>query len=410
MGGVGELVSGAALGTVFSGLWSTVKDAKNRLKDFKNKLQDLDDTLQRLDPMVKDIQNLNAQLKRSDQRDVDRLKSVMEKGANLVSKCLLLRRRDFIKKIYYHKKLVELDNDIISFNNKHTSLNTFREIQLLHLKVDKLSDQIQSQRPSPSKSSACGGEGGCVSGEPIYRRPRPRAAMVAPPPYAGVPRLDIPMLLFFVIYIYFIFNVTGTGIVEGIFCFALLICKLVLFLLETDTGLAMIIKDAGELKTTIKKLRSTMKSLAPVLEEINQGSQNGERLRRLMEEGEELVRNGLKIGSWNVVKKWECQKKIVELENKLLRFHSRHLQARLETMIDAASDGLEMNENEYSFYKPARYFDEDPHMKEGRHTETKAYESESHNKLNNLESYQFLDYNSPISSSIGGFQQQALGN
>ncbi|XP_054790225.1 protein DA1-related 5-like [Prosopis cineraria] len=163
MGGVGELVGGAALGTVFSELWNTVKDAKNRLKDFKNKLQDLDETLQDLDPMVKDIQNFNAQLKRSDQRDVDHLKSVMEKGSNLVSKCLLFRRRDFIKKIYYHKKLVELDNDIIIFNNKHNLLNTFREVKLLHLKVDKLSDQIQSQRPSTSKSSGRGGGGGSSS-------------------------------------------------------------------------------------------------------------------------------------------------------------------------------------------------------------------------------------------------------
>ncbi|XP_054790228.1 uncharacterized protein LOC129295711 [Prosopis cineraria] len=393
MGGVGELIGGAALGTVFAELWKAVKDAKNRLKDFEEKLQDLDETLQDLDPMVRDIENLNAKLKRSDQREVKRLKSLLEKGKDLVSKCLLLRRRDFIKKIYYHKKLVELDNDIIRFNNKHTQLGTFREVKLLHLKVDQLSDQIQTLRPS-SGGGGSGGSGGQV--------PR-RAPVVAPPPYTGVPRLDIPTLIFAIIMFY----VTGEATVKIIFFMVLLICKLVLLGLETDTGLAMIINDTGTLKKTVNKLRATMRSLATVLEEIDNGSQNGEKLRRLMEEGEMLVLNGSKIGWWNIVKKWEYQKKMVELENKLLRFHSRHLQARMESMIDAASDGLEMNENEYSS-RHAHYFDEDPHIKERRHMETKSYESESHDMLNNLESYQFLNCDRPISSSIEGFQQEAL--
>ncbi|XP_054820960.1 uncharacterized protein LOC129319890 [Prosopis cineraria] len=410
MGGVGELFVGAALGTVFAELCGSVKDAKNRLKDFKKRLQDLDVTLQDLDPMVKDIQNLNAQLKRSDQREVERLKSLLEKGAKLVSKCLPLRGRDFIKKIYYHKKLEELDNDIIRFNNKHTQLATFRDVKLLHLKVDKLSDQIQNLQPSGS------GGGGGGSGGPIYRG----APVVAPPPYTGVPRLNIPGLILLIILLY----VTGAGIVKIIFCVFLLICKLVLSLLETDTGVAMIINDAGTLKTTIKNLKATMKSLAAVLEEIEssgnykqrglkngaEGREIGERLRRLMEEGEKLVVKGSKIGSWNIVKNWEYQKKIVELDHTLLRFHSLHLQARLARRGHGiTSENLEMQDDDS--FKHAHYFDEDPHIMEGRHMETKAYESESYNMLNNLDPYQFLDYNRPVvSSAIGGFQQQALGS
>lgn len=406
-------MGGAALGTVFTELWQVVSEAKDRLKDFKPKLRDLENTLQDLVPMIEDIERLNRDLNESDQREVERLKSIMEESSDLISKCLRLRRWQIIKKSYYHKKLIELDSKIIRFNNKHIELGTFREVKILRLEVNQLSDHIQSvirsctlTSSTPSFSSSGANEqheaGRGNLNQPIYR----------------IAATGVLICLAFLSS-----RAETRTIIVIVIVIVIIIYKAIRSMLESfdESGVWMVINDVGTLKTTIEQLEDTMKSLDPVLEEIesrrkhvvmmneadrSEAAECG-RIRRLMREGEKLVRVSSNIVWWNFVKIWVYQKKMVELDNKLLKFLSLYLLTYLANNHDNG-DARETRENDDASFKHAHY-DEDSHAMKGRHTNTRDHES--YGMPNYIEPYQYLGYNppTPSSSSMGVFQQYELG-
>ncbi|XP_054793595.1 uncharacterized protein LOC129299166 [Prosopis cineraria] len=352
-----ELVGGAIVGTAFAELWNVVKEAKDRIKGFEETLHDLNDTLLDLASMVKGIKQVNIKLKRRDQREVERLQSIMKKGADLVFKCDRLGKWDFINKFIYQKKLTELDNKITRFITKHIQLGTFLEVNLLHEKVNHLADQIQTLT-SATTTTRCVRASTTSSFEDFidpldddedddFRVPRCRRAALALA--FLVLRLRIPAL----ILLAFLLIVIGVGTVKVVFVTAFLLIvitraatKKAIFataalvgdgvssVLEnySDSGVVMVINDVGRLETTIEQLEATMESLVPVLEEIGSSdlSESAESLRRMMEEGKKLVvESSAYIGSWNILKNSKYQKKMVELDHKLLKFQSLHLQTRL---------------------------------------------------------------------------------
>ncbi|KAI9081189.1 hypothetical protein K1719_036948 [Acacia pycnantha] len=134
---------------------------------------------------------------------------------------------------------------------------------------------------------------------------------------------------------------------------------------KSESGIWMVIKDVGKLETTTEQLDATMRSLVHVLEEIESNSEQllinetdrieaSKSLRSWMKEGQKLVcESSYDMAWWNFVKKWQYQKRMAELDNKLLRIRSLYLQARLAKNI------------------------EDRHKMEGTHIGTRRHESYS---------------------------------
>ncbi|KAG6729369.1 hypothetical protein I3842_01G025000 [Carya illinoinensis] len=82
---VGSAALGAAFGEAFAMLNRTVKDVITKTIAFKSILQQLKSTLDVLDPLVKDIQQSNRELGRSEKETHDLIQQ-MNKGVKLVSK------------------------------------------------------------------------------------------------------------------------------------------------------------------------------------------------------------------------------------------------------------------------------------------------------------------------------------
>ncbi|XP_054782493.1 uncharacterized protein LOC129289764 [Prosopis cineraria] len=91
-------------------------------------------------------------------------------------------------------------------------------------------------------------------------------------------------------------------------------------------------------KPKLEELEETLDLLCPVIEEIEELNRRlkGPDYRRetfalwsLLEDGTKLVSKCSKIRSWDIPKLYRHKEKLMELENKILRFHSLHLQAHM---------------------------------------------------------------------------------
>ena len=134
----------------------------------------------------------------------------------------------------------------------------------------------------------------------------------------------------------------------------------------SESIIYMFKKDVALLKSTIEELKDTMTSLVRVLKEIEaesneevammdeekaDRSEAAKSLRDLLQEGEILVFESSKMGWGNFNKKWEYQMKMVELENKLLKFHRSYLRSRLAQNRNTTRDDhvSEMMKDDKSF-------------------------------------------------------------
>ncbi|KAK4267725.1 hypothetical protein QN277_024467 [Acacia crassicarpa] len=91
-------------------------------------------------------------------------------------------------------------------------------------------------------------------------------------------------------------------------------------------------------KPKLEELEETLTILYPVIEEIEELNRRLNRpnhgretiiLRRLLEDGTKLVSKCSKIPRWNFLKQGRYREKLVELDNKILRFHNLYLQAHM---------------------------------------------------------------------------------
>ncbi|XP_054782619.1 uncharacterized protein LOC129289885 [Prosopis cineraria] len=91
-------------------------------------------------------------------------------------------------------------------------------------------------------------------------------------------------------------------------------------------------------KPKLEELEETLDFLCPVIEEIEELNRRLKgpdyrretfALRRLLEDGTKLVSKCSKIGSWNFPKQCHYKEKLMELDNKILKFHNLHMQAHM---------------------------------------------------------------------------------
>ncbi|KAG2724560.1 hypothetical protein I3760_01G023600 [Carya illinoinensis] len=115
---VGSAALGAAFGEAFAVLHSTVKDVITKTTAFKPILQQLKSTLDVLDPLVKDIQQSNRELGRSEKETHDLIQQ-MNKGVKLVSKYSNLTGWKHFVRYHYANKLCSLDEALGRFFQIH---------------------------------------------------------------------------------------------------------------------------------------------------------------------------------------------------------------------------------------------------------------------------------------------------
>lgn len=115
---VGSAALGAAFGEAFAVLYSTVKDVITKTLAFKSILQQLKSTLDVLDPLVKDIQQSNRELGRSEKETHDLIQQ-MNKGEKLVSKYSNLTGWKHFVRYHYANKLCSLDDALRRFFQIH---------------------------------------------------------------------------------------------------------------------------------------------------------------------------------------------------------------------------------------------------------------------------------------------------
>ncbi|KAG6666346.1 probable disease resistance protein At5g66900 [Carya illinoinensis] len=122
---VGSTALGAAFGEAFAVLYSTVKDVISKTIAFKSILQQLKSTLDVLDPLVKDIQQSNRELGRSEKETHDLIQQ-MNKGVKLVSKYSNLKGWKHFVRCHYENKLCSLDEALHRFFQIHIPAWGFR--------------------------------------------------------------------------------------------------------------------------------------------------------------------------------------------------------------------------------------------------------------------------------------------
>ena len=130
---------GAAFGEGFSDFHAVVKHVVDRARMFKPILERLESMLDRVEPTVIEIVRLSEQLAFPEVK-IKSLIEHMKKGEKLVRKCSKIRWWNYLFKVYYSPKLIELENEIIRFCQIDLQLcntmNGLRILEMVNKKVD----------------------------------------------------------------------------------------------------------------------------------------------------------------------------------------------------------------------------------------------------------------------------------
>lgn len=355
-----DTVVGAVLKVLLTELWEKVKKLRAAVKGFESELSKLEETLEDLHPRIQEMDRLNTLLRNLESVDrseevVERLKSILEDGNKLVSEChavskkrskfkIFSKIKGVFKKEHYQRKLMELDNKLTKFTIKFIQMDTYLEARKTRLEqrqgINELKDHIAESRRSFISSLDNGLITPSSLGTSMVALPMENGTTSVPaiegPTNTRAPNIGILGSILFVVHpgIHFIFKITAIFIIMHKAITAIM----------SESIIYMFIKDVALLKSTIEELKDTMTSLVRVLKEIEaesneevammdeekaDRSEAAKSLRDLLQEGEILVFESSKMGWGNFNKKWEYQMKMVELENKLLKFHRSYLRSRL---------------------------------------------------------------------------------
>ncbi|KAK3222830.1 hypothetical protein Dsin_009855 [Dipteronia sinensis] len=109
-------VGGAFLGAVFGEVLNVVKDATGKAYQFKSELEELKSTLESITPTVEEIDKLNELLDIPGP-ETAKLKEELIKGAKLVRKSSKVKRFSFFNRVNYADKIIKLKKSIETFCN-----------------------------------------------------------------------------------------------------------------------------------------------------------------------------------------------------------------------------------------------------------------------------------------------------
>ncbi|KAG6768053.1 hypothetical protein POTOM_026950 [Populus tomentosa] len=103
-------VAGAGLEIIFGDFLKMVLKARKNNSQFEPSLKRLEEMLNDMTPNIKRIDSFNRELDQPEQ--LERLKGLVTKGNDLVSKCSKIHNYNYLKRPIYNKKLLKLEKDI----------------------------------------------------------------------------------------------------------------------------------------------------------------------------------------------------------------------------------------------------------------------------------------------------------
>lgn len=175
-------VGGAFLGAVFGELLKIVTDALRQSLMFKSKLQKLKSTLDSVTPKLQEIEQLNKGLDLPEE-ETEKLRKELNKGKELIRKCLKVKSYDLIKSHKYAGKLIKLNRSIEDFCAVNLQLQIARDGKMVLVGVNSIARLLSGNQ----KGFGVGVGSGVFSG---FRIDKPCSVPDAP---EITPGLDVPL-------------------------------------------------------------------------------------------------------------------------------------------------------------------------------------------------------------------------
>ncbi|XP_050206223.1 probable disease resistance protein At5g66900 isoform X2 [Mercurialis annua] len=145
--------AGAGLELAFGSFLRIILEVRRKNIMFGSTLQILIDTLETMSPSIKRIDSFNSDFDRPE--EIQGLKDLIKQGEELVLKCSKVHKYNVVKKPYYTKKLMKLDERIRRYINTIMPLQQTADIKETLFEMRLLSTQIRDL--SIGKTSSGGG-------------------------------------------------------------------------------------------------------------------------------------------------------------------------------------------------------------------------------------------------------------
>ncbi|XP_060193714.1 protein DA1-related 1-like [Lycium barbarum] len=163
-----SLVAGAALGQVFDMLCKSILEVGKNIATFRPKLDSLNQTLMYIKPVFADIERLSKALEGRDEV-IDMFKKLLMEGHELVRKCSKTKSYDACRKLYYSRKLTELEDSLVKFFQTHCLIQVWRDTKDILVKVNEHESEpnlekdeaLAKESLSPSDPYGCRVCAGC---------------------------------------------------------------------------------------------------------------------------------------------------------------------------------------------------------------------------------------------------------
>ena len=140
------LIGEAAVGALAGELLNAVLELKHKVTVFEATLTRLESTLYIISPIIHEIECQICVLGRAE-REIQTLamiREVLEKGDELVCKCLKVGHWNILKKIHYEKRLEELDDSLTRFLSVDIQAPMARDVKEILLAVRRMAQQFST--------------------------------------------------------------------------------------------------------------------------------------------------------------------------------------------------------------------------------------------------------------------------
>ncbi|CAI0375436.1 unnamed protein product [Linum tenue] len=160
----GSASAGAGFNIVFEHILMAIVDVSKKNSIFNSTFQRLEQTLRSMAPAIRKIDSYNRDFDRPE--EIDGLKAILKKGAELVAKSAKIKRYDVVRKPMYSRKLLKLEDNLKRYNTTVLQLHQVADGKEILFEVKQLSNQVRqmSMGAAAAGYGYSGGSFGAVGG------------------------------------------------------------------------------------------------------------------------------------------------------------------------------------------------------------------------------------------------------
>ncbi|CAL1408750.1 unnamed protein product [Linum trigynum] len=160
----GSASAGAGFNILFEHILNAILNVSRKNTTFNSTFQRLEQTLRSMAPAIKTIDSYNRDFDRPE--EIDGLKAILQKGAELVEKAAKIKRYDVMRKPVYSRKLLKLEDKLKRYNTTVLQLHQVADGKEILFEVKQLSNQVRqmSMGAAAAGYGYSGGSFGAVGG------------------------------------------------------------------------------------------------------------------------------------------------------------------------------------------------------------------------------------------------------